>query len=199
MFPTHVDNLSAETSVLVTNTEQLFSWHEYGLSLHIPENSLPDNLHQCSIHIKASIMGDYQLPQDTHLVSAVYWMECVPKCQFSEPLTLEVQHCAKPETISKLCFVKSNFKEAKAIFRAVDSTFDQCVFPYNTSYGFIELNGFSGYGVAQKGSKERDYRASVYYCEENPKSHQIHFVITWNTNAHRKVHVCGSLHDTLQD
>ena len=102
------EHLIAETSVLVTNSEQLFSWDECGLSLHIPKNSLPDDTQLCSIYIKATIMGNYQLPQDIHLVSTVYWIECVPKCQFSQPLTLEIQHCAKPESASRLCFIKAS-------------------------------------------------------------------------------------------
>ena len=182
-----VESLSAETSVLVTNSEQVFSWCDYGLSLYIPKNSLPDNLHQCSIHIKATIMGDYQLLRDTQLVSAVYWIECVPKCQFSKPLVLEMEHCAKPEHTPNLQFIKSDLEEE---FHAISTDFqsrNQAIFPSGSSYGFIELNSFSRYGVTQKGSKERRYRSSVYYCEENSESHQIHFVISWNTRAHKKV------------
>jgi hypothetical protein len=177
----HTDHLVAETSVLVTNSEQLFSWDECGLNLHIPENSLPANLQQCSIHIKATIMGDYQLPQDTHLVSAVYWIECVPECRFSQPLTLEIQHCAKPGNASNLCFVKAGSMdrgEERVNFKTVAGNFS-----YHSSYGFIELDSFSGYGVGKKGAKERQYIASSYYSE----GHKIHFTIFWNTKVHNEV------------
>ena len=136
----YTEHLIADTSVLVTNSEQLFSWDEYVLSLHIPENSLPTNLQQCSIHIRATVMGDYQLPQDTHLVSAVYWIKCVPKCQFSRPLTLEIQHCAKPENASKLCFIWASsvdHLEEGINFEAVAGNFSR-----HSSYGFIELHSF---------------------------------------------------------
>ena len=185
----HADNLGVTTSILVTSSEQLFSWQEYGLSLYIPENSLPDNLQQCSIHIKATIVGDYQLPQDTHLVSAVYWIECVPKCRFSVPLTLELQHCAKLDCISELCFIKADLEE-NSVFQIVASDCEhltQTFFPSSSSYGLIELNTFSGYGVAKKGSNQRSYRSLVYYREENFRHLEIHFVISWNTNAHKKV------------
>ena len=182
----HTEHLIAETSVLVTNSEQLFSWDEYGLSLHIPENSLPTNLQQCSIHIKATIMhmGDYQLPQDTHLVSAFYWIKCVPKCQFSQPLTLEIQHCAKPENVSKLCFIKATSmddREGRVTFKAVAGNF-----PVSSSYGFIELDSFSRYGIGQKSAKERQYCASIFYCEDN-MAHKIYFTISWNIKLHNEV------------
>ena len=180
----HTERLVAETSVLVTNSEQLFSWDESGLNLYIPENSLPANLQQCSIHIKATIMGDYQLPQDTHLVSAVYWIKCVPKCQFSQPLTLEIQHCAKPESTSQLCFVKASSMDRgkeRINFETVVGNF-----PRHSSYGFIELDSFCLYGVGKKGAEERQYCASCYYSEEH-KKHNIHFTVFWNTEVHNKV------------
>ena len=181
----YIENLTAKTSVLVTNSEQLFSWDEYGLSLHIPENSLPDNLQQCSIHIKATIMGDYQLPQDTHLVSAVYRIKCVPKCRFSQPLTLEIQHCAKPENTSKLCFIRStstSHHDERINFDAVAGNFSS-----RNSYGFIELNSFCRYGVGQKGTEDRDYCASCHYCKVPSKDLKIYFSIMWNIKAHNEV------------
>ena len=169
----------------MTNSEKLFSWDECDLDLYIPENSLPTNLQQCSIHIKATIIGDYQLPQDTHLVSAVYWIECVPKCQFSRPLTLKIQHCAKPDSASQLCFVKASsmhYSEEDVSFEIIPGDF-----PQRSSYGFIELDSFfGGYGVGKKGAKERLYCASTHYSEEH-KGQKIHFTIFWNTKVHNKV------------
>ena len=176
---TFLEHLIAETSILVTNSEQLFSWDEYGLSLLIPENSLPDNLQQCSIHIKATIMGDYQLPQDTHLVSAIYWFKCVPKCRFSQPLTLEIEHCSKPENASKLCFIRAN---SMGHPEAIPGNF-----PSHSSYGFIELNSFCRYGIGQIGIEDRQYCASSYYCDDPHNILKIYFNITWNTKVHNEV------------
>ena len=182
------EHLVAETSVLVTNSEKLFFWDKCGLNLYIPENSLPANLQQCSIHIKATVMGDYQLPQDTHLVSAVYWIECVPKCQFSRPLTLKIQHCARPEGASKLCFVKASSMdhgEERVNFEIIPGDF-----PQRSSYGFIELDSSSrcAYGVGKKGPEDRDYTANIYYCDEN-KNHKIYFTICCNTDVHNEVYI----------
>ena len=181
----HSVHLIAATSVLVTNSEQQFSWDEYGLSLHIPENSLPFNLQQCCIHIQATIMGDNQLPQDTHLASAVYRFKCVPNCQFSQPLTLEIQHCAKPENASKLCFIRASsvdHHEEGISFEAIGGTFS-----HHSSYGFIKLHKFCRIiGIAQKGVEDREYTASSYYSKEF-KIHKIHFTIFWNTKVHNEV------------
>ena len=186
-FP--AENLSAETSLLVTNSEQHFSWCDYGLSLYIPENSLPVNLHQCSIHITASIIGDYQLPHDTQLVSAVFNINCVPKCHFSQPLVLEIEHCAKQENVQDLYFLRDDSCDNNVIFKMIcsGSQFNFGHFPHHSSYGFIELFDFCRIGVGQKRSKNREYCANVYYSDEDIAVYRIHFVVTWNTVAHRNV------------
>lgn len=175
----------------MTNSEQYFSWHEYGLQIYIPENSLPEDMHQCSVHVKVSIVGDYKLPQDVHLVSAVYSVKCIPKCQFSKPLILEIQHCAKPENIHKLCFNKSDKTGSK--FHIIDgdggvqtNTFDS-FFPQHTSYGFLELDKFCETAIGQKGTPEPCYRANIYRREEDARQHTFHFNIVQDTNAHNEV------------
>ena len=67
-------------------------------------------------------------------------------------------------------------------------------FPRHNSYGFIELDSFSGYGVGEEGAEDREYSASSYYSEEH-KNHKIHFTIFWNTKVHNKVCILCSLLD----
>ena len=64
-------DLSAQCSMLVTNSERHFTWDEFGLNIHIPEKSLPEGVQLVRVHIRSAITGDFQLPHDTHLVSAV--------------------------------------------------------------------------------------------------------------------------------
>ena len=92
----------AETSVQINNQAQSFHWAGYGLKLHIPQKALPAGLEKCRIIIKVGLSGQFILPQDTTLVSAVYWLDSEPQCKFSQPLTLEIQHCVMS--------VISNFK-----------------------------------------------------------------------------------------
>ncbi len=59
-----------------------------------------------------------------------------------------------------------------------------------STYGVLEINHFSGYGnnvEKTEGVAERHYIASLYYFEVSPSISRIHFVITWNTDIHRKV------------
>ena len=70
--------ICAETTVMVTSNQQNFYWNGYGLKLYIPEGSLPANMEYCTIKIMASLAGQYEFPENSHLVSAVYWLRCEP-------------------------------------------------------------------------------------------------------------------------
>ena len=93
-----------EASVRVTNKSQNFHWVGYGLKLHIPEKALPTHLEECKLLIKVGISGQFALPQNTSLVSAVYWLDSEPRCKFSKHLTVEIQHCALSSQMSRLNF-----------------------------------------------------------------------------------------------
>ena len=184
-------DLTAETSLLVTNSEQQFTWHEYGLNIHIPENSLPEGVQQCSIHIKANLtLEGLHLPQDTHLVSAVYSFKCSPKRQFVKHLTLEIQHCAKLENNEELSFVRSTSGSNFQIIESRDVLSENVYyshFPRHTSYGFVELDKFCKFGIIQKGIFKRLYRANIYRYGVDQRHHNFHFIIVWDMKIHNKV------------
>ena len=190
-----VENLKAETILIVTNSEQHFSWDQFGLNIYVPQDSLPEEVEQCTIHIEVNTMGNHQLPQNTYLVSPVYSIKCIPKCQFNKSLILDIQHCAKQGSIHKLCFIRST--SANKGFDMIDSGDDKAdhvddsCFPQHCSYGYIELYRFCKYAAAQtqteRDSCERVYRVNIFYEEESASRYKVHFVILWNTSAHNQV------------
>lgn len=178
--------------ILVTNSDELhFTWEGYGLHLYIPEGALPSEIEWCTISIKAAVEGNYVFSENSHLVSAVYWFRCVPKCKFSKPITLEIQHCAKEQNLQALNFVKATSIEGQSeieFFKALGCCgTNHGVFPSHSSYGFIFLDEFCGYGVVQEGSEDRQYRANIYYLPQSIDQFQIHFTVLWNTEAHYSV------------
>ena len=145
----------------------------------------------CAISIEASVEGNYIFPENCCLVSAVYWFHCVPACRFLQPIILEIQHCAKEHNFQALGFVKTKPVEDHSVieFNKVLGCYgiDRGVFPSHSSYGFIQLDSFSGYGVVQEGSEDRQYRANLYYLPQSVNQCQIHFTVLWNTDAHHSV------------
>ena len=189
LFPGYLRGVDVigETSLLVTNKAQTFNWAGYGLKLHIPQGSLPTELDQCRLHIKVGLSGQFALPQNTTLVSAVYCLDSEPRCKFSEAILVEVQHCAKPAQRSRLSFVraKCSQKDIPYTFKTLDGVFTQ-----QTNFGCISLNGFSIISVALKrlflgGDQQQQapdedpyYRAGFYYRGSKFTFWKVHFVVT---------------------
>ena len=173
----------SETSVIVHASQgQLVDWN--GLKLHIHMGSLPKHLHHCKIFIKASVAGEYEFPENTSPVSAVFWMRCEPQCTFTKPITVEIQHCSTKQDLSKLKIVRA-FCSQKALpyrFKPLGGSFDA-----DTFYGAIDLKGFSGVGIIEENSdSERMYYSQLFY-RGYLSNHQIHIIFTWNTELHINV------------
>lgn len=179
------------TVISVTTSEQHFTWEGYGLHLYIPEGALPPEMQPCALSIEASVEGNYMFPENCYLVSAVYWFHCVPACTFLQPIILEIQHCAKEHNLQALGFVKAIPRDGNSVmeFNKVFGCngINHGIFPSHSSCGFIEVDSFSGYGVVQEGTEDRQYRANLYYLPQSVNQCQIHFTVLWNTDAHHSV------------
>ena len=177
-----------EASVRVTNQSQNFHWVGYGLKLHIPEKALPTHLEECKLLIKVGISGQFALPENTSLVSAVYWLDSEPRCTFSKHLTVQIQHCALSSQTSRL-----NFAVAKCSQSPLPYTFKILKggeFSNQSTYGCIELQQFSLITLLKRillGGENVRYRASLYYLRRGVAQRDIHFVITRDQETHATV------------
>ena len=186
----------AETSVLVTNQSQTFHWVGYGLKLHIPQDALPAGLEECRLLIKVGLSGQFTFPQNTSLVSAVYWLDSEPRGKFSQPLTLEIQHCVKLNKSSRLSFVHAKCSQAHLPyeFEAVEGG----TFSSGSASGCVQRGHFSLLGIICNpftlvrlynalASEIQLYRASLYYLKKGANQIDIHFVITRDQEPHTTV------------
>ncbi len=175
----------ASTCVIVTNSPQTFHWVGYGFKLTIPQGSLPAGIDQCRLDIKASVAGQYQFPDNLQLVSGVFWVRPYPSGKFQQQLTVEIQHCAKMTSSTKLSFVRAHCSQ-----ESLPYTFKQLerrgTFTEHSSYGSLELSHFSGLTVAGE-DVERVYTASLYYFGSQLYSREIHFVVNWDIKIHKTV------------
>ena len=173
-----------------------FEWKEYGLKFHICEGSLPPDIGECSINIKASLSGQFQLPEDSDLLSPVMWIKA--PCEFTKPVTLEIQHCALREdeaALSSLSFVsaKCSQRDLPYRFRQVDGG----VFTTHSSYGSIQLSHFSGFAVTGKGGTPQAYCGHCYCTVEQMDDRRYYFVITQDLDAMNTVHVYSDYNTIL--
>ena len=179
----------------MTNEAQTFHWKGYGLKLHIPPASLPPEVRQSSVNIKASLTGQFQFPGNTTLVSAVYWIQT--PVMFHRAVTLEIQHCAKSTTRYPLSFAvaKCSQKDLPYQFKPLKSG----AFSSFSSYASIALLHFSGLGVTQEAEvSELLYCAKQYYVGSKINCWRAHFVVTKDLEAYLTVRIefidCVQLH-----
>ena len=180
-----------ETTVVVTNNPQCFIWRGYGLKVYVPKGCLPVGVEQCTINIKASLAGQYEFPESCQLVSPVFWLRYIPECVFKKRISVEINHCAKSENISKLSFVKAHCtqEELPYTFQKMEGKFSQY-----SSYGTTDIESFSGLSVVQDGSDEKEYCALLFYLSQSVLSHTVHFVIVCNSETHLTVSWCNFMY-----
>ena len=176
--------MTGETSILVTNQAQTFHWAGYGLKLHIPPAALPAGLKECRLLIKVGLSGHFKFPKNTSLMSAVYWLDSEPQCKFSEPITVEMQHCVKPTHTSNLSFVYAKCSQTNLPYEF--NTLKGGVFSSESAHGCVKLHHFSLLAQLFNGKQQevQVYCASLYYLYQKPNQTVIHFVITKNLEAH---------------
>ena len=174
-----------ETNFLVQGrAAQTFEWERYGLRIHVPEGALPPDVNQCLVNIKVSLTGEFEFPDNSELVSAVYWISVPLKsCQ---PITLEMQHCVSIETASQcsdlsFAVAKGTGKDPPHQFRHLEGG----VFLPSSSYGSISVQHFCGISIVQSNQSlaRRLCYSKLFYNNEGLNNWKVDFVVTKNTSA----------------
>ena len=85
--------MEAENEFDVGTAQQLL-WEEHGFRMFIPGNALLPS-ETCLVSVKAIVSGDFQFPEGTEPVSAIYAISLSKP--FRKPVKLELQHCVHLE------------------------------------------------------------------------------------------------------
>ena len=125
----------------------LLNWEEYGLRITIPHEAVPlyDTI---EVAITALVGGEFILPEDTELVSAVYAIS-VSK-PLLKPVQLEIQHCVsieKPAHSNYLSFATAPSDEASCEFQPVKGAGE---FSIGSRYGSIYITEFSLWSIIKR-------------------------------------------------
>ena len=126
----------------MTNEEQDIVWEGYGLKLHIPSNSLPEGRSQCQLKVEVGLSGEFELPENGVLGSAVYSISHdLGDEKLRQPITLRMEHCASD--LDHLHFVKADIISNKfEIIRKGN-------FIFIKGFGEIKLFNFSRFAIIQ--------------------------------------------------
>ena len=143
------DNVGEVTLEVIPGEPLDYFWEDHGLRLHIPADALNTNIPTLAMKIRASLSGQFKLPDDMDLVSGVYWIS-FPSKLLKQPITLELQHCAYLERSEQtyLTFITSKCNQETLPYQF--EPLHGGVFSPKSGYGIVQIKHFSGIAVASK-------------------------------------------------
>ena len=181
-----IDAISSTTLLVIPGLPLSYHWEGHGFKLHIPAGALNPTDPPLELTITASLSGSFQLPDNTHLMSGVYWI-AFPK-RFLNPVTVEVQHCAlvehsdQPITSLSFATAKCTQKELPYNFRFLK----EGEFSSKSCYATIKMSHFSAVAVVSS-KNQRKYVALTLYIPQATFTWLMHFMIIWDLQLYVKV------------
>ena len=142
----------------------LLNWEEYGLRITIPHEAVPlyDTV---EVAITALVGGEFILPEDTELVSAVYAIS-VSK-PLLKPVQLEIQHCVsieQPAHRNYLSFATAPSDQPPYQFKPVEGG----EFSIGSRYGSLYITEFSLWIIKKFKSLTRRFHRSTSLPTHQP-------------------------------
>ena len=77
--------------VLADILPQKLVWSGYGFNIEVPAGALPPGV-TASVAVRAIIRGQFSFPENSELVSAIYWISCSE--DLLKHVAVNIQHCA---------------------------------------------------------------------------------------------------------
>ena len=151
-------DIIAQTEIELTPAEPMsYYWESHGFKIDIPAGAISTESGPVSLRIQASLSGDYELPDEHVLVSAVYWLALHPPVKLVKKVTISVQHCATYN--GSLSFVRA--KSTQATLPYTLKPLPGGMFS-ESEYGSIEVEHFSGFGLSSNSDSFRYYICTYY-------------------------------------
>ena len=113
----------------------------HGITLHIPNDSLPLDIEEITVTIKVGFT-DHNFSDGMITCSATVSLQCSPHVLFTKDVFLEVPHSVSSLNTSDLCFVKLKDDTCKTeVYNGI--------FPLYHPYGVIMTDSFSSYVIVK--------------------------------------------------
>ena len=142
--------------VVSENIPQKLVWPGYGFFIEIPAGALPPGV-TASISVKAISRGKFSLPENSKLISAIYWISCSEV--FLKDVSLNIQHCAVISDDSNFRFIIARSSQNPP-YEVVQ---EDGVFSSHTQYATIMRKRFCFIGATGPADTEMYYVALKFY------------------------------------
>ena len=157
---------------VVGNKSQKLEWPGYGFYMAVPDGALLPGV-TASVAIKVILAGQFQLPQNSQLISAIYWISSSE--EFLKEVAVNIQHCAvirSEEECSKFRFIIAKCSQKELPYKFSEK---KGVFNPHTQYATIKLKQFSLMAPVGPEGTEKSYTALKYY-KPIPGTANVNFI-----------------------
>ena len=167
--------------VLSDRLPQKLVWPGYGFYIEVPAGALPPGV-TASVAVRASLRGQFSIPENKKLISAIYWISCSDV--FLTDVAVNIQHYAcisNEDEATKFKFIIAKCsQEPPYKFVEKDGLFNA-----HTQYATIMRKRFSGIGTVAPDTVESCYVAMKFY-KHIPDSFDMYFrfVVLLNFDLH---------------
>ena len=118
----------------------LLEWEENGFRMQVPEGATSAG--PCDIAVKVIVAGQFEFPDNTQLVSAVYAIS--PSRKLKKPVQLEIQHCVSitsKQLGQSIGFVRADCKQPNLPYKFYPLEGGE--FHTGNYYGIVNCQEFS--------------------------------------------------------
>ena len=171
---------------VVGDKPQKPEWPGYGFYIEVPDGALPPDV-TASVAVKIIFAGQFELPEDSQLISAIYWISS--SRAFLKEVTVNIQHGAVI-TSEEQC-TEFKFIVAKCSQEVLPYKFKKIgkgLFNTHSQYAAIKVKQFSFFGLTGPWFTELHYMSLMFYKPiANTNKVDYVFVVVQENESHVQV------------
>ena len=176
---------------IVGDKPQKLEWPGYGFYIEVPDGALPPGV-TASVAVKIIFAGQFELPEDSQLISAIYWISS--SRAFLKEVTVNIQHGAVI-TSEEQC-AEFKFIVAKCSQEVLPYKFKKIgkgLFNTRSQYAAIKVKQFSFFGLISSLFTKMRYTSLMFYKPIGTNKVDYVFVVVQDNELYAEVNVATML------
>ena len=175
---------------------QLLEWSGYGFYIEVPKGALPPGV-TASVHVRAILGGQFKFPENSQLISALYWVSCSE--EFFKEVAVNIEHCAiikTKEQCSSFKFIIAETSSQKPPYTFIEREGE---FNLDTQYGTVKLKEFCAVAIEGPTNTLTRCTAHMFYKKKQtcPFVADFHFVVVKDHKTFLQVRACATVEDKI--
>ena len=150
-----------------------------GIEIEFPAGAVSEPV---TLDSHGSYSGEYELPDNSVLVSGVYWLALNPPVKFAKKITIRIQHCADADSVPFFVTARRSQEILPYKFWPLSGgefTYPDCGSTTSYGYGCIQVEHFCAVAVAAR--KKSFFAFRTYYIPSSePNDYEVHITVTPN-------------------